>query len=178
MVQSIFLLPWSRRARLGCCTRACHKHTQEPTGDRRGRARITASPPLNPMCSTADGGVGHQSAAGHPAARGWELVSAAVVSSSVAAMTGRAAAPAAFPAEASVADPELLASHTGASYGSNTYRRRLSPASALQQYSRPGVHKLVPGTRGGLKMAYRHIIGDAALLATIGLMAAIIGGAF
>lgn len=30
----------------------------------------------------------------------------------------------------------------------------------------------------GLKMAYRHIIGDAALLATIGLMAAIIGGAF
>jgi hypothetical protein len=34
----------------------------------------------------------------------------------------------------------------------------------------------VPGTRGGLKMTYRHIIGDAALLATIGLMAAIIGG--
>ena len=55
---------------------------------------------------------------------------------------------------------------------------RLSPASALQQYSRPGVHIMVPGAQGGLKMAYRHIIGDAALLATIGLMAAIIGGAF
>jgi hypothetical protein len=61
---------------------------------------------------TADGAVGHQSAAGHPAARGWELVSAAAVPSSVAAKTGRAAASAAFPAEASVADPELLASNT------------------------------------------------------------------
>jgi hypothetical protein len=127
---------------------------------------------------TADGGVGHQSAAGHPAARDWELALAAAVPSSVAVMTDRAAAPAAFPAEASVADPELLASHTRASYPSNTYRRRLSSGSALQQYRRSGVHSLVPGTRGGRKMAYRHVIGDAALLATIGLMAAIIGGAF
>jgi hypothetical protein len=39
--------------------------------------------------------------------------------------------------------------------------------------SQPGA-----GHTRGLKMAYRHIIGDAALLATIGLMAAIIGGAF
>ena len=56
---------------------------------------------------TADGGVGHQSAADHPAARGWELVSAAAVRSSAAAMTGRPAGRAASPVAEAVAEPGL-----------------------------------------------------------------------
>ena len=54
---------------------------------------------------TAAGGVGHQSAAGLRAARGWGLVSEAAVRSSAAAMMGLPAERAASPVVEAVAEP-------------------------------------------------------------------------
>jgi len=56
---------------------------------------------------TMRAGPSHQSAAGLPAARGWELGSAAAVRSSAAAMTGQPAERAASPVAEAVAKPGL-----------------------------------------------------------------------